>query len=130
MGRRKIYKEMYEAFCELLAERQDGCCGICGMPLEGKITVDHKVAPSRGGSNHHSNMQAAHHSCNSRKHTLSPEEYVQWVLEKDYDGDGIRSKIQTDSRSKPTKFGNVPNVEDARGQTRLDAPVGRYDDDI
>lgn len=43
-------------------------CGICGKPLGTGRTLDHIVPLSRGGPNRPDNLQAAHGSCNSRKH--------------------------------------------------------------
>jgi 5-methylcytosine-specific restriction protein A len=40
-------------------------CGICGGP--GADAVDHVVPASLGGTNHPSNLRAAHASCNARR---------------------------------------------------------------
>lgn len=45
--------------------RDKGICHICGLP--GADTADHLIPRSKGGTNHPSNLAAAHRACNSRK---------------------------------------------------------------
>ena len=45
-----------------------GFCGICRMALDTKTEIDHIIPLSRGGSHTYDNLQAAHQSCNRRKH--------------------------------------------------------------
>lgn len=49
-------------------EKGNGCCGICGKPVEIEtFTVDHIVPMSKGGPHLLDNLQPAHFSCNSQK---------------------------------------------------------------
>lgn len=53
-------------------ERDGWMCGICGKPINGtlkqpsrqRVSLDHIVPVSKGGSHTRSNVQAAHLSCN------------------------------------------------------------------
>lgn len=45
---------------------QGGKCAICGQPS--KLTKDHIIPLSKGGTDYISNIQGACRSCNSRKH--------------------------------------------------------------
>lgn len=54
--------------------RSDGCCGICGEPVDLEVprgrlqpTLDHIVPLSKGGDTERVNLQSAHRGCNSRK---------------------------------------------------------------
>lgn len=42
-------------------------CGICGKAATKKMTVDHIIAKSKGGSNKSHNLQPAHKLCNRLK---------------------------------------------------------------
>lgn len=42
-------------------------CGICGKPATKKMTVDHIIPKSKGGSNKPYNLQPAHKLCNREK---------------------------------------------------------------
>ena len=47
----------------------DGCCGICGEPVDLEaMELDHVIPLSRGGRHERSNCQPAHMVCNRRKH--------------------------------------------------------------
>jgi len=63
-----------------LFEQQEGCCYLCGKLLFAKfddqVSVEHKLPVSRGGSNYISNIGLAHLSCNKRKSTKTPEEFM------------------------------------------------------
>ena len=56
---------------------QNDQCAYCHKNLNGKGSLDHVVALSRGGSNWRSNLQWLCRSCNSRKHTKDAIEFAQ-----------------------------------------------------
>ena len=39
-------------------------CWLCGQPIRGKVTVDHVVPRSRGGTDELPNLRPAHPHCN------------------------------------------------------------------
>jgi len=61
-----------------IAERDDWTCGICGEPVDKRLThpspgygsIDHVVALAAGGGNEIENLQLAHLVCNLRKRQL------------------------------------------------------------
>ena len=55
-----------------IKDRQQGCCALCGFHR--KLTVDHIVPLSRGGSNFASNIQGLCISCNVVKKDKLPHE--------------------------------------------------------
>lgn len=57
-----------------IAERQRGRCYYCGRRR--KLTIDHKVALARGGSNRPSNLVLACKPCNSRKGIKTAKEFM------------------------------------------------------
>lgn len=59
-----------------LLKLQRGCCAACGKPMK-TYHVDHRIALSRGGSNHWTNLQLLHPRCNLRKHARDPIEFMQ-----------------------------------------------------
>ena len=65
---------------KVLFEQQNGLCYLCGDLLYGRLndplSIEHKVPVSRGGSNDTSNVGLAHLSCNLRKSTKTPEEFL------------------------------------------------------
>jgi 5-methylcytosine-specific restriction endonuclease McrA len=61
-------------FIEICA-KQKGRCAACRKKR--KLTADHIIALSRGGSNHPSNIQGLCHSCNSTKHARDPIDFMQ-----------------------------------------------------
>lgn len=60
-----------------LCESRGHCCTYCGAQT--KMTVDHVVPLSRGGSNHIENIAPACLSCNSRKRDRTVEEFMKMV---------------------------------------------------
>lgn len=62
-----------------LIEEQNGVCALCSFPLEeSEANKDHIIPKSKGGPNTRSNFQATHKVCNSKKSSLSMEEW--WGL--------------------------------------------------
>ena len=65
---------------DVLFEQQGGICYLCGKLLYGRLddipSIEHKIPVSRGGSNDSSNIGLAHLSCNRRKSTKTPEEFL------------------------------------------------------
>jgi len=59
---------------------QDHHCYYCGKPCKGKLTQDHLVPVSKGGSHTLHNVIGACQSCNSRKGTKPPPIPVQPLL--------------------------------------------------
>lgn len=56
----------------------NGKCAICGQSVKfKKMTVDHKVPLSKGGTNAMENLQLACHSCNLLKSDLSMDELTE-----------------------------------------------------
>ena len=55
-------------------------CGYCGC--DGRLTRDHDVPLSRGGSNDISNIVPACGRCNSSKRNLTAEEFRKWRVER------------------------------------------------
>jgi 5-methylcytosine-specific restriction endonuclease McrA len=62
-----------EAFVEpvdpqIVWERDEGVCGICGKPADrDDFHVDHVIPLSKGGEHSYANVQVAHPVCNVRK---------------------------------------------------------------
>lgn len=59
---------------------QDHCCYYCGKRCKGKLTQDHIIPLSKGGSHTVSNVIGACRSCNSKKHDNAPPIPVQPFL--------------------------------------------------
>lgn len=55
-----------------------GRCVFCGGPFE---VLDHALPLCRGGTNDASNILPACKSCNTSKHTKTPDEFISWRLE-------------------------------------------------
>jgi hypothetical protein len=62
-----------------VAELDGWTCGLCGEAIDpgcmagpGRLVVDHWLPLSRGGTHALGNVQAAHHTCNARKHAQLP----------------------------------------------------------
>ena len=66
----------YQGWRGTLLMRQRFVCPLCETLIADPKTahVDHVVPLSRGGSNHHSNLQATHARCNHRKRDRRMEE--------------------------------------------------------
>ena len=65
-----------------LWERQNGRCGLTGMPLEGVVpSLDHIIPRVRGGTNAISNLHFVHPRANYAKHHGTVEEFEAWLLE-------------------------------------------------
>ena len=55
--------------------KANGHCALCGMPVKyKKMTVDHKIPLSHGGTNEICNLQLACLSCNRAKQDISEKE--------------------------------------------------------
>lgn len=60
-NRRKVFKQ-------ILYERADEKCQICGQPITfEEAHLDHILPAKQGGANHYTNFQIAHGRCNSKK---------------------------------------------------------------
>lgn len=52
-------------------------CNYCGVwVISSRITLDHVVPKSKGGSDHHSNLVASCKPCNEEKADLSLDEFL------------------------------------------------------
>lgn len=51
----------------LMASYKGKNCGICGKAPTKKMTIDHIIAKSKGGTNSRKNLQYAHLLCNRLK---------------------------------------------------------------
>lgn len=58
--------------------KADGKCALCGKPVKfKKMTVDHKIPLSQGGTNAMENLQLSCRSCNLMKSGLTETEFYQ-----------------------------------------------------
>lgn len=58
--------------------KANGKCAICGKPVKFKrMTVDHKIPISKGGTNDLSNLQLAHLTCNRAKADMLADEFAE-----------------------------------------------------
>jgi hypothetical protein len=64
----------------LIQGHQDHCCAYCGKRCKGKLTQDHILALSKGGTHTLHNVIGACVSCNSRKQAGPPPVPVQPLL--------------------------------------------------
>jgi hypothetical protein len=70
----KGVRNKWPIFKQVMYERANGICGICGKPVPfDDIQLDHIVPAKHGGRNHYTNMQIAHSSCNLKKSDELPE---------------------------------------------------------
>ena len=61
----------------IIYAKYNGKCAICGQPVKfKKMTVDHKVPLSKGGTNAMENLQLACHCCNLMKTNFSMDELI------------------------------------------------------
>lgn len=58
-----------------LQVRDGSCCHYCKR-YKGKLTVDHKIPRSKGGSNDISNLVLACYDCNREKGSKDYDKYV------------------------------------------------------
>jgi 5-methylcytosine-specific restriction endonuclease McrA len=63
-----------------LLGQQHHLCALCGTAINGLAgcDVDHLIPLAKGGSNHESNLVAAHRQCNREKCAKTLREYHQW----------------------------------------------------
>lgn len=66
------------------------CERDCRFEPPGTLSVDHIQAKEDGGTNHETNLITACHSCNSRKHDATLEEFVSSI----YQRESIRSQAR------------------------------------
>lgn len=58
----------------------NGVCAICGKPVKfKKMTVDHIVPLSKGGTNDIANLQLAHLTCNRAKADMLMGDFTEFV---------------------------------------------------
>ena len=81
MSQRRTFTD-YEK--KTIYAKYNGCCGICGKPVRfKKLTIDHKVPLSKGGTNALNNLQLACGTCNQAKQNFTEEEFLEklWDLD-------------------------------------------------
>lgn len=62
--------------------KYNGCCAICGKPVKyKKLTIDHKMPLSKGGTNEMSNLQLSCRMCNQFKGNMDTQEFTRKVNE-------------------------------------------------
>jgi HNH endonuclease len=65
----------------LIWERDEGCCYLCGLPVDcDNWHLDHKTPISKGGSHTYDNVAVTHPPCNQRKYNRTEAEYREWTL--------------------------------------------------
>lgn len=75
MAKNRIFSD-YEK--KTVYARANGKCEICGKPVKfKKMTVDHKIPLSKGGTNDLSNLQLAHLTCNRAKADMLTDEFAE-----------------------------------------------------
>jgi 5-methylcytosine-specific restriction protein A len=50
-----------------ILERENGCCYLCRLPIDGPFDVDHELARELGGSDGIENLRPAHNHCHRQK---------------------------------------------------------------
>ena len=67
----------YKTHKHTLFGRQEGLCAGCRVMFPYRnFTIDHKVAQSRGGTDHLDNLQLLCGACNSKKGTRTHEQFI------------------------------------------------------
>lgn len=75
-----VRRKFTEQEKRIVYERYNGRCVICGKPVSFKrMTIDHKVPLSAGGTNQIENLQLACLSCNQMKGRMNMEEFWESV---------------------------------------------------
>jgi hypothetical protein len=64
--------ERNRKIARILARDGESCC-YCGKPLGEDMTLEHRVAKSRGGSDDLANLKLAHARCNREVGNLPPD---------------------------------------------------------
>lgn len=52
-----------------LRKRDGNLCVLCRQGLGGKLSIDHVIPVSRGGTSHPENLRLVHHACNEYRQT-------------------------------------------------------------
>lgn len=87
MNRRKLTKEQRQQIYDMF----NGHCAYCGCEITlSEMQVDHIVPLRRGGKDEIENMYPSCRSCNHYKHTLTVEEFREYVR-------GIPFRLRRDS---------------------------------
>lgn len=75
-------KHEFKKICEMHIKMQVAYCCLCGKPIKkiNDYNIEHLMPVSRGGSNDYTNWRIAHKKCNSKKGSLTYEEYRQWLV--------------------------------------------------
>jgi hypothetical protein len=60
----------------LLMEAQNGCCRYCGIELDNKKHLDHRIPLARGGAHEPSNVCWSCPKCNQSKGARTEKEYI------------------------------------------------------
>lgn len=61
-----------------ILERYEHKCAYCGKPSQ-RLHREHKIPASRGGGYTADNIVPSCGSCNSRKHTMTPDEFAEYL---------------------------------------------------
>gem|GEM_PF-3757102 len=78
MSKRYHPRAKHHSWCiRTLVKRDGAICAICAKPFKckGDITLDHRVARSKGGGDNIENLQLAHEPCNQDKGDMSQAEW-------------------------------------------------------
>lgn len=60
----------------------NGRCALCGKPIDfERMTIDHRIPLSRGGTNEFSNLQPTCGVCNLLKNSLTMPELMEKIAE-------------------------------------------------
>lgn len=85
----EVTKKEFKKICEMHIRTETAYCCLCGKPIYRveDYNIEHLTPRSRGGQDNISNWRICHKSCNSKKGSLTLEEYKQWlVLERKRNG--------------------------------------------